>query len=138
MTYDQVISLATALLIPAIIVVINKKWFNNTLNKVSIAALSGAVLYVILLVSVFYISQKIETELASFDLDGDGFFSGNEITEEQQQALKRFTQDTGRNFAPFTGIAVSVVYFLCVWLSLYLAVLLKFLLRKLIFGRFTE
>lgn len=38
--------------------------------------------------------------LNSFDLDGDGFFSGDEITPEQQQAMQRVSNDTGRALAP--------------------------------------
>ena len=42
-----------------------------------------------------------------FDLNQDGFFSGNEITTEQQEAMRNLTSDTGRNFSFITGLIFS-------------------------------
>ena len=42
-----------------------------------------------------------------FDLNQDGFFSGNEITSEQQEAMRNLISDTGRNFSFITGLIFS-------------------------------
>lgn len=56
--------------------------------------------------------------LNSFDLDDDGFFSGDEITPEQQQAMQRVSNDTGRALAPITGAIFSFIYN-CVLFGIY-------------------
>lgn len=43
-------------------------------------------------------------DLNRYDLNKDGLFSGNEITKEQQEAMQRLTNDTGRNFSFITGL----------------------------------
>ncbi|MBC3846419.1 hypothetical protein H8K90_08510 [Winogradskyella echinorum] len=50
-----------------------------------------------------------------FDLNQDGFFSGNEITPEQQEAMRNLTSDTGRNFSFITGLIFSGIIALFVY-----------------------
>ena len=57
------------------------------------------------LITDHYLSYKLE----QFDLNGDGFFSGDEVTPEQETAMNRVISDTGRTFAPFTGLFSSAV-----------------------------
>ena len=45
-----------------------------------------------------------QIELNSFDLNKDGFFSGEELTEEYEAASLRLISDLERNFTVFTGI----------------------------------
>ncbi len=110
-------TIAVLLLIPAIARVANQKLFNSKLKNVSVAAISAIFLYVFILVSVAYVEQKLDAELAAFDLDGNGIFSGSEITPEQEKAMYRVTADTGRTFAPFTGAIFSTIYFVITWLA---------------------
>lgn len=62
-----------------------------------------------MVIATNYILKK---ELNSYDLNGDGFFSGKEITSEQKIAMYNVISDTGRNFAPFIGIIYSLIYYL--------------------------
>lgn len=110
------ITIAVLLLIPIFVLVVNKKLFSSKLKNVSVSAISAVFLYLFILVSVAYVEQRLDSELAAFDLNGDGFFSGSEVTSEQEKAMFRVTADTGRTFAPFTGAIFSVIYFLIVWL----------------------
>ncbi|MEP0177922.1 MAG: hypothetical protein ABJH28_03650 [Paraglaciecola sp.] len=112
-----VTAIAALLFIPAVVWVANLKLFNSKLKNVSVAAISAICLYVFILVSVAYVEQKLNAELAAFDLDGNGLFSGAEITPEQEKAMYRVTADTGRTFAPFTGAIFSTLYFLITWLA---------------------
>lgn len=107
--------LAVMLLIPFIVWGASRKIFSNRLKNVSVAAISAVILYAFILVSVAYIEQKFNTELAAFDLNGDGTFSDSEITQEQEKAMYRVTADTGRTFAPFTGAIFSFLYFIGIW-----------------------
>lgn len=78
------------------------------------SAVSAVFLYIFILISVAYIERKLDSELAAFDLNGDGAFSGSEITPEQEKAMYRVTADTGRTFAPYTGLIFSAIYFFTV------------------------
>lgn len=42
-------------------------------------------------------------DLNRYDLDKDGLFGGEEITEEQKAAMQRLINDVGRNFSFITG-----------------------------------
>jgi hypothetical protein len=42
-------------------------------------------------------------DLNRYDLDKDGLFGGQEITDEQKAAMQRLTNDVGRNFSFITG-----------------------------------
>ena len=55
---------------------------------------------------------------ASFDLDGDGWFSEAEMTPAAEEAMQEFTSDTGRTFAPAFGIP-----FTAIWVGVCFAIL---------------
>lgn len=112
------IPMAVLLLIPSIVCLVNSKLYSGKLKNVSFAALSAVLFYLFILVSVAYIEIKLDVKLASFDLNGDGTFSGNEITPEQEEAMHRVISDTARTLAPVTGAVFSIIYFLGLWLLL--------------------
>lgn len=62
----------------------------------------------------------LKNELNSFDLNGDGFFTNEEITSEQQIAMRRVISDTGRNLAPILGIIYSLIYYVIIFFSLWI------------------
>lgn len=95
-----------------------KEKIKLSINK--IALLSSLLTYIIIVASASYFSFKYQSELDAFDLNNDGLFSGNEINEEQQKAMQKVISDTGRNFAPFTGILFSVIYYIILLLTLSL------------------
>ena len=64
-----------------------------------------------IVIFAIYLKFKFKAELEAYDLNKDGFFNDNEINEEQQKAMKNVILDTGRNFAPFTGILFSILYY---------------------------
>jgi len=73
--------------------------------------LSSTILcYICVILSVWSIGNYYEYQLYKYDLDGDGMFSGAELTPEMDQAMKRLTNDTGRTFAPIIGAIVSPFY----------------------------
>lgn len=84
--------------------------FKLTINKIAI--LSSLLFYIILVSAAIFLKYKYQNELDAFDVNKDGFFNGNEISVEQQEAMKNVISDTGRNFAPITGILISIVYYL--------------------------
>lgn len=81
------------------------KFFTPLKTAVLITILS----YIILNSIVIFNGNRYKKELSEFDLNQDGFFSDNEISEQQQQALKKVSNDTSRTFAPFALIPAAVL-----------------------------
>lgn len=80
-------------------------------KKLLLALMQIFVFYVSVLIEVSIYDYQLEKQLYSFDLNGDGVFSGSEITPEQEEAMIKFIGDTGRTFAPITGAIFSFMYF---------------------------
>ena len=118
------------MIIPGVIWTLNRIWLANRFGRASLAALSALFVYVFLVLGAVYVDFKLEADLAEFDLNGDGFFSGAEITPEQQQAMLLVVADTGRTFAPITGVVFSLIYFLSLWLLVSMIALANKLRKK--------
>ena len=97
---------------------INKRKWNLKLNNGTIAVISGLVFYFSIIIIIIGTKYSLKSELNSFDLNNDGFFSVNEINFEQQKAMKNVTSDTGMNLALFFGIIYSLLYSLMVYVLL--------------------
>jgi hypothetical protein len=110
-------------LIPLIVAGVSFKYRNQLSVAAKISLFSFVVTYSFVmygaLATDFYLNHKLQ----QFDLNGDGFFSGNEVTPEQELAMKKLISDTGRTLAPFTGIILStflsVILFLIMKLGFY-------------------
>jgi len=113
---SKFIALSAFLLIPLIVYFCSKQVFDRNLKNVSIAAISAVLMYLFIIGSALYIEYKLDAELTAFDLDNDGFFSGSEVTPDQEKAMQRVIYDTGRTFAPITGAIFSIFYFFLLWL----------------------
>ncbi len=60
-----------------------------------------------------YQDISMEIELNKFDLNGNGFFDGDECMDENcKELMRKLTSDTGRNFSIIIGgikaLAVSI------------------------------
>ena len=92
------------LVLPLIVWMINRftgKRFHG-MALFLIASIAG---YVILLASVFLIDAEIAADLKRFEEIGDDF------SPEAIRARARFSNDTGRALAPFTGIPMTAVWY---------------------------
>jgi hypothetical protein len=58
----------------------------------------------------------LQWNLTRYDLNKDNIFTGEEINEEQKNAMNRVIRDTGRNFAVITGLIFSVIISLPIFL----------------------
>lgn len=79
----------------------------------------GVVGYVLLVTSVFALDSHLESELDKYDLDGNGWFDESEMTPAAQQAMDDFTNDTGRTFAPISGVPITAIWVLFNFAILY-------------------
>lgn len=107
-----------SLMAPWVILVANAKLFHGK-HKVIAFVVSAALTYAALNLQVLLIDAKLENELYAFDLNGDGVFSGVEITPAQEAAMADLVNDTGRAMAPITGAIFSVIY-AAISLTIYL------------------
>ncbi|MEZ7506732.1 hypothetical protein [Flavobacterium sp. Arc2] len=64
-------------------------------------------IYLLIVGGATYSNISSELTLQKFDLNGDGFFSGNEITPEQKAAMRSYISDTGRNISFIIGLIFS-------------------------------
>ena len=71
--------------------------------------------YFAILGSAMAIEYRLDTKLQAFDLNGDGLFSGKEITPEQTIAMQRVISDAERNFVLIHGTSYSLIYGLLVF-----------------------
>lgn len=66
--------------------------------------------YILLIAAVQTTEIDLKNRLNRFDLDGDGVFSGEELTPQMHAAMKAVTNDTGRTLAPITGVITCPIY----------------------------
>lgn len=102
------------------------KYFGNVRPRpIIVSFVSALIIYVFIQLSVFVIERNLKAELDAFDLNGDGFFSGEEVTPEQNAAMMRVIGDTARTFAPITGGIFCFLYFIALYFLLKVSVWYK-------------
>lgn len=101
------------------------------LHPVLVYLLTCVVGYFVLLLSVFILDAELEARMNSFDLDGNGSFSGAELTAEAKEAMEDWSSDTGRNFAPIFGVPFTMIWYsLTMGLLFGVGAIVKSLWRK--------
>lgn len=110
------ISLPYHLIIPSIISIVilgivffqRKKLFKSKKWKWFWISFTIFFLFYLLIVGgSTYGSISSKLTLLKFDLNGDGFFTKNEITPEQIKAERNVISDTGRNLSVVIGLIFS-------------------------------
>ena len=66
-------------------------------------------LYLFIVGSATFDDIYFQWDLNRYDLDKDGMFGGEEITAEQEEAMRKLTSDTGRNFSFITGFVFASI-----------------------------
>jgi len=64
-------------------------------------------IYLLIVAGATYLDISYKLALQRFDLNNDGFFTNDEITTRQKEVMRKVISDTGRNFAPITGLILS-------------------------------
>jgi len=114
--YHLIIPSIISILILGIIFLKRKRIFGNGKLKWFWISLTVFFLsYLLIVGGATYSDIYTQWYLNKFDLNKDGMFSGNEITTEQQEAMRNLTSDTGRNFSFITGIIISGIIALFVF-----------------------
>ena len=88
----------------------NRKWFWVCITVFFI-------FYLLIVGGATYSDISSELSLLKFDLNGDGFFNGNEVTPELKKEMKNMISDTGINFSFISGLFVSGIFSLTIYAS---------------------
>jgi hypothetical protein len=75
------------------------------------------VLYLLIVGRATFDAIYYQWDLNRYDLDKDGMFGGTELTEEQNEAMRKLTSDTGRNFSFITGFFFALIISTAVYIS---------------------
>jgi len=106
-----------------LIIFFNRKRIRNKWLFFSLALFF--LLYFLIVSGSLYAGISAEMNLQKFDLDHNGFFTEEERTPAQKKAMRIFSNDTGRTFAPMTGLIFSGIISILVFVIGKLVSLLK-------------
>lgn len=67
------------------------------------------ILYLFIVGTSTFDAIYYQWDLNRYDLDKDGMFGGAEITDAQNEAMRKLTSDTGRNFSFITGFVFAFI-----------------------------
>ena len=109
MSLSQLLQITYALT-PLISWLLNVFAFRRRIHWFVLFILACIAGYVILMLAVQVVEAELERELYRHDVDGDGAFSENEITADAERAMDAVSSDTGRTFAPITGVPITFVW----------------------------
>lgn len=96
-------------------------WGGNNLLKRhrlpfwSLLLATGIIGYILLLTASRMSGLELKAVLDSYDLNGDGNYSGVELTPDREEAMRAYTSDTGRALAPFTAGPITLLWTLIVF-----------------------
>ena len=100
-----------------ILIIVKRKTFYKSRNWLKISSTVFLCVYLLILVSAVYLSNHYKFELQKFDLDGNGSFSVDESTPEQQKAMTLVASDSARNFAFITGLIYASIIALLTYIG---------------------
>ena len=90
------------------IIVNHKKLFSN--NKILwISITTFLILYLFIVGTSTFDSIYYQWDLNRYDLNNDGMFGGAEITDAQNEAMRKLTSDTGRNVSFISGFIFAII-----------------------------
>ena len=126
--YISFIDFLYLFLIPTIIAVgiyyVSKfsKWNPSNLR---LALINFVVIYLLIIIGVFIYDVYLSYKVSTFDLDGDGFFTGEEWTPEYAKYSAKLVNDLGRNLVPITGFIISFLNSILFFVILTLGKIIK-------------
>jgi len=99
----------------AILLFRNKLFKKNKILWIAITVF--LVFYLFIVGGATYDDIYYQWDLNRYDLNQDGIFSGEEITEAQKEAMNRLINDVGRNFSFVMGFIFSFIISSVVYVS---------------------
>jgi hypothetical protein len=84
--------------------------YSGNVSPIKLTIINFVFVYILFVSGAYCYEIYLEYKLDSFDLNGDGFFTEEENTAEKEKYMFLVINDTGRTFAPFTGLIFSFLY----------------------------
>jgi hypothetical protein len=109
-TLPENTALALALLSPILVFSANRVFLRSRAPGWVVTILSILLVYALLLLGVHLVGARLNAEMMQFDLNGDDWFSGDELSPQLDAAMEAVASDTGRALAPFTGPIFACLY----------------------------
>ena len=106
----RLLSIFATILLPIVMVYKHQFSKKSRLASWQIFFIGIVVVWLLVQIGVYFTDAYLQAKLDVFDLDGNGFFTSDERSEAQHQAMMRVTSDTGRAFAPITGAIFAFGY----------------------------
>ena len=107
---SQLLSIFAMIVLPIVMVYKHQFSQKSHLAFWQIFFIGIVVVWLLVQIGVYFTDAYLQAKLDVFDLDGNGFFTSDERSEAQQQAMMKVTSDTGRSFAPVTGAIFAFGY----------------------------
>jgi hypothetical protein len=98
------------LILPNCVWLFRKRLTHSKLQFVVLFFITIVLGYVLYVGGIWILDKELKQAVDRFDLDHDGGFSDTEYTPEAQAAMKEFTSDTGRTFAPFVAGPITIIW----------------------------
>lgn len=98
-----IIALIVTIIIIGVLLFFKKKLLAHR-KWLFISSIIFLCIYFIVVGTAVYQDINLKLALQKFDLNGDGFFNGNEITPQQSEAMQKVVSDTGRTFSVISGL----------------------------------
>ncbi len=98
-----IIALIVTIIIIGVLLFFKKKLLAHR-KWLFISSIIFLCIYFIVVGGALYQDISLQLALHKFDLNGDGFFNGNEITPQQSEAMQKVVSDTGRTFSVISGL----------------------------------
>jgi len=98
------------LVLPVMLYTANDRLGRARLPGFALYVLTCFLCYGFLMLSVIAAEYELKQKLERLDPNHDGIFTGAEITREVKEAIANVSNDTGRAFAPITGIPYTIIW----------------------------
>lgn len=105
------------LILPLLLMLLRKVVLKNSIKQEWVVLINIVATYLLIIAGTMAVEYYYGAKLAAFDLNGDGLFSGAEVTAEQQAAQTEVERMSARTLAPVTGAIFAFFYsalFYCV------------------------
>lgn len=84
--------------------------------------------YLLIVGRALYLDIHLQSDLNQYDLNNDGFFSGEEINEKQKIAMNKVSSDAPRNFSFITALIFSSLLSIIIYVISILTIKIKSLI----------
>lgn len=84
--------------------------------------------YLLIVGRALYLDIHLQSDLNQYDLNNDGFFSGEEINEKQKIAMNKVSSDAPRNFSFITALIFSFLLSIIIYVISILTIKIKSLI----------